>query len=267
MREEKLKTYLHQYINGNKMKCTEINELLYLKEDELTTEELARVMEHISHCTDCAKEYETIKKANLFVKAAGDTVPFLTNEIEFTNDIMNAVDNLTEYKESFFASLIDRLASAFINKAVRAGAFAIILLLVTTFLFQQYLVFSNVSALENKLALTGSESVNTAGTGFSELKVIKLAAGLVNLVKGEQLYADLSGRMILADKSRLNELLTLYSDLQNYRNQYSDELREKYPELNGFLSKKLSIEELQEFVKKNENMIKELSRNIPAGGK
>lgn len=250
------------------MKCPEINNLLYLKEDELTPQELAAVKEHLALCAKCTGDFAGIMKSNEIVSRVKESSPFLSNEEEFTNSVMASIEEKVKPEvQPVFDRLLDKVSLIFLNSAVRAAAFSTIILIVSTFLVQQYLVFRNVSNLETKIAFTGTTQLNNASAGFNELKVIKLTAGLINLINGDKLYADLSGKLILADKSKLNELLTLYSDLQNYRNLYAGDIKEKYPELNEFLGKKLSIEELQEFVKKNENMIKELSRKFPAGGK
>jgi hypothetical protein len=250
------------------MKCSEINNLLYLKDDELSPLELEEAKEHLAYCTKCAEEFARITKTYELVSKVKESSPFLCNEEEFTNSVMTSIEGRIQPDvQSFTNRLLDKVSLIFLNSAVRAAAFSIIILIVSTFLVQQYLVFRNVSNLENKIAFTGTTQLNNASAGFNELKVIKLTAGLISLIKGDELYADLSGRLILADKSKLNELLTLYSDLQNYRKLYAKDIEEKYPELNEFLEKKLSIEDLQEFVMKNEKMIKELSRKIPAGGK
>jgi hypothetical protein len=250
------------------MNCSEINDLLYLKEDELTPQELAAVNKHLAICTKCAEDFAGIIKANSFISRIKESAPFLSNEEEFTNSIIASIESSAHPEnQPAFSRFLDKVSLLFLNSAVRAAAFSLIILIVSTFLVQQYLVFSNVSTLENKIAFTGTAQLNNASAGFNEFKIIKLTSELFNLISGDKFYADLSGKLILADKSKLNELLNLYSGLQNYRNLYSREIKEKYPGLNDFLEKKLSIEELQEFVKKNENMIKELSRKIPAGGK
>jgi hypothetical protein len=149
---------------------------------------------------------------------------------------------------------------------VRATAVTIILVLVSTFLIQQYSVFNSVSNLENKLAVRNRSSLTTQA-GFNEPKVLKLTSDFFGLLKGDRFYAELSGNWILTNKSKLNEFLNLYSNLQQYKTLYSKELEENYPELSVFLTKQLSVEGLQDFVKKNESLIKEFSRKLPAGDK
>lgn len=250
------------------MKCRDINKLMYLKEEELSRRELAEIKQHIAACPACAKEYSEIEKAGLIIEKIKNTSPLLTDEAGFTNSVMEQIESKVYTPESsFFGNILDKVSQFFFITSVRAAAVSLILILVSTFIVQQYLVFSNVSDLENKLAVKNGSQVTAAQIGFNELKVIKLASDLYNLANGNSFYADLSRGIILADKSKLNELLTLYSQMQNYKNLYSKEIEENYPELNTFLGKELSIESLQEFVKKNENLLKELSRKIPAGGK
>jgi hypothetical protein len=268
MPAKRLKNILQQFISGNKMNCREIKNLIYLKDAELKPEERESVAKHLESCPACAREYSEIMKSTLIIDKLKNTVPFLTNETEFTDSVMEQINNNSlSTNRSVIDNILGKISHFFMITSVRAAAVSVILILVTTFLVQQYLVFSSVSNLEAKLAVNNIPGQTTSQAGFNELKAVKLIADFYNLIKGERFYADLSKGMILADKGKLNEFLTLYSGLQNYKNLYSKEIEEKYPELNSFLSSKLSIEELQDFVKKNENLIKELSRKLPAGGK
>jgi hypothetical protein len=249
------------------MRCGKINELLYLRADELSAEELKSVKSHISKCELCSKEFADITKTNEFIAYIRNTEPFLVNEAEFTDEIMQMIESKEPMPlNSFFAETLDRFSNFFRNTVVRATAVTIVLIIVSTFFIQQYFVFNSVSSLEYKLAVKNS-SLTTTEAGFNELKVLKLAVDFVALIKGNRAYAEFTGDWILTNKAKLNEFLSLYSDLQHYKSLYSKEIEEKYPELNSFLEKKLNIEELQDFVKKNESLIKELSRKIPAGGK
>ena len=249
------------------MRCRKINDLLYLKPEELTSDELNSVKAHISECRLCSKEFAEITLTNEFIARLSGSQPFLTNETDFIDEIMQRIEQAEPLPaRSFLNDILDKFSHFFLHTAVRATAAAIILILVSTFLFQQYTVFNSVSTLEDKLAVENGNSTATQA-GFNEIKVLKLAADFLELIKGNQIYAEFTGGWILTNKTKLNEFLTLYSDLQNYRSLYSREIEEQYPELNTFLGKKLSIEELQEFVKKNEKLIKELGRKLPAGGK
>ncbi len=249
------------------MKCRKINELLYLKPDELTAAELKAIKIHIAECEFCTNEFSAVSKTNEFIAGLSKVHPFLTNEVEFTDEVMQRIEQSDAfYSESFINDIIDKFSRFFLNAAVRATAVTLILILVSTFLFQQYKVFSSITTLENSLAVkNGSFSITQAG--FSEVKVLKLASDFLEFFKGNQIYAEFTGGWILTNKTKLNEFLALYSDLQNYRSLYTKEIEKLYPDLNSFLGKKLSIEELQEFIKKNENLLKELGRKLPAGGK
>ena len=247
------------------MNCRDINNYIFLKEDELTANELAELKKHIAVCPSCAKGFSEAARTNELIGRLKTAEPFLTEGVLFTSSVMEAIDK--PGTNSFISDMLDKVSLLFIRTAVRAAAVSAIIIIVSTFLVQQYSLFSNVSNLENKLAISSIAPAAQAQMGYGELKAIKLAVDFYELFKGEKLYAGFSKNLILADKEKLNEFLNLYSDLQNYRNLYDSEIKEKYPELNSFLEKKLSIEELQDFVKKNENLIKELSRKLPAGGK
>jgi hypothetical protein len=250
------------------MKCSDINNLIYLKEEELSPDEFTALMKHLEECPSCAKEFSENAQSALLIDRIKRSSPLLADEVLFTDSVMEQIDNKVLSPEiSFPGSILDRVSQFFLIPLVRAAAVSVILILVSTFIVQQYLVFHNVSDLENKLAINNGTQFTAAQIGFNGLKGVKLASDLYNLVNGSSFYADLSRGMILADKSKINELLTLYSRMQSYKRLYSKEIEEKYPELNTFLGKELSIEGLQEFVKKNENLIRELSRKIPAGGK
>lgn len=249
------------------MRCTKINDLLYLKPDELTSEEIKAVQAHIRDCKSCAKEFSEIMKANEFISKLKNAEPLLTGETDFTNEVMRNIANAESFTtENIFNTIIDRLTDFFTITAVRATAVSLILILVSIFTIQQYAVFNSVSSLEDKLAVT-NVSVTAVQAGFNDVKVFKLAADLIGMINGDQFYTEITGNLALTNKTKLNEFLSLYSDLQHYKTLYSREIEEKYPELNSFLGKKLSLEELSDFVKKNENLIKEFSRKIPAGGK
>jgi hypothetical protein len=250
------------------MKCSDINNLIYLKQGEMSSDERVELKKHLEACPACAKEYYQTAETNLFIEKIKNSSPLLTNESEFTDSVMEQINETAFQPESSFReNILDKVSRFFMIASVRAAAVSTILIIVFTFLIQQYSLSKNVSALENTLALVNRSQATSAQIGFNEFKVIKLASDLVDLADGKSFYADLSGNLILADKAKLNELLSLYSELRNYKNHYSKEIEEKYPELNSFLEKELSIDGLQKFVKKNENLIKELSRKIPAGGK
>lgn len=250
------------------MKCGRTNKLLYLNDGELSAAEKTEVDIHLSHCSQCREEKERIIKCGIIVERLRNSTSMPIDETAFADSVMEAVNNLPERKKVYsFSLFLDHVSVFFMNSAVRAAAVSIILLLITTFLFQQYLLLSNVSELEGKLALVKENSLTEASIGLSEVKIARLASDLYNLAGGDKMYADLPRGLILADKSKLNELLSLYSILQQYKGALPSELEAKYPGLSEILEGELSIEKLQEFAKKNKNIIKEFSRLNPAGGK
>lgn len=250
------------------MNCGRIKNLLYLKDDELAPARKSDVENHLSRCPSCRKEMETIIKSGALIDRIRNYAPPLEDEISFTESVMNSINSVPQKKiNTRFSQYIDKVSLFFMNSAVRAAAVSVILLLISTFVLQQYFLLNTVSRLEVNISAAKENSYNEASIGISQIKLVKLAAGLYNLAGGNKFYADLPKGFILADKSRLNEFLSLYSSLQQYKKEVPEEIKIKYPGLSAFLEGDLTIEKLQEFVKKNENLIKEFSRLNPAGGK
>lgn len=250
------------------MNCNKIKDLIYLKEDELTGKESNLLHAHLDECNLCSAEYEENKKINSFINGIRNTVPVMENKELFADSVIDLLerepkrnDNTAKEKITSFIEFL------FTKRLVRAAAFATILLLLSTYIIQQLLVLHYVELLENKASIAASAAVVNAGFVTGDADVIKTFSGLFGLLSGDHMFAEFPKGMILADKSKLNEFLSLYSTLQKYKDANPVIFREKYPELNAFLMEKLSVEGLQNFVKKNMDLIKELSRNIPAGGK
>ena len=250
------------------MKCGRINSLLYLKEDELTPALKSEVDKHLSRCSACRNEIAAIIKSRALIDRIKDYSLPLENEISFTESVMDAINEFPAKKNISRVSIyIDKVSLFFLNSAVRAAAVSVILLIITTFLLQQYFLLSTVSELETRIASDRDNTYAEASIGISQVKLVKLAAELYNFAGGDKFYADLPKGLILADKSRLNEFLSIYSSLQQYKKELPEEIKIKYPGVSTLLEGELTIEKLQEFVKKNENLIKEFSRADPAGGK
>jgi len=245
------------------MNCGRINKLIYLKETELTSGEIEAVKKHLSCCPECLKEYSDYQKTDAFISALRNSTPALSDEAGFTSAVMERIESAADTaKGSFINAMLDKIEEFFLLFYVRVVSVSFIFLIASTFLLQQYQLLNNVSVLENRMAET-----SFAFAGSNEMNIIKFASDVYAFIKGDSLYAGLSKNIILTDKTKLDEMLNIYNELQNYRSLYRKEIEEKYPALNSFLNKKLTIEGLQKFVKENEILIKELSRNIPAGGK
>ena len=250
------------------MKCADINDLLYLKDDELSPEERDQVKAHLLECRLCAAEYIEIKKAGAAVDLILNREPFLIYEEEFTGAVIEKIEKTyLNNKTTSLSKFLDYTAHFFGSTGARAASAAVIIILISTFLIQQYFVLSSVETLENKIAITAQPKSVAAGAGFSGLEGLKTISGLYGLIEGNRFYAEFPGGMIIADKSKLDRLLSIYGELMNYKHLYSKEIEREFPELNSFTGRKLSVEELQDFIKKNENAIKEFSRKFPAGGK
>ena len=249
------------------MKCRELKTYVYLKEDEISPSVWAEINKHLDNCSECSNEFSFITKTSEVIDKIRVYEPIIPDELHFADSVMNKIELLEKPAEiTMLNKFINSFLDFFLLPSVRTAAVSVIIFIFSMYLFQQYFVFRNVSSLEKSIAIEHVSVPHESIAGFNNNKVISAAAELIDFVKGNRLYSDLSSDIIIADKSKINDLLSIYGDLLRYKNLYPDEIEKKYPELNSFLNQKLTLENMQDFLNKNKNMLNDISRKFPAGG-
>ncbi len=198
------------------MKCKSIKKYLYLRDDELTATEKAKVENHIASCIECRKELEEMKAYYIHLKNINSILPVDPEKDSNEDAIVESVIKLnhksnTEHTQHIFDHLIYRLS----GPIVRYALFSILIFIVASFLTQFISTASDINKLEsrmNETSLAYSSSENAPGS-INLLEEIKNA---LDLFKGKNNSVKLpSGWMLMKEKS-LIDLLNNYNTLRQY---------------------------------------------------
>ncbi len=133
------------------MKCKDLEILFYLnRPDELSSQQLKTIENHISVCPNCARLKKRIDKTGSLYASIRKTKPEIADPEAITRSIMNRIQaNLSKQTTTY--NFIDAFASWFYKPLVKFSLLFILFIMIGSFLEQQVKMTDSISRLENQI--------------------------------------------------------------------------------------------------------------------
>ena len=148
------------------MNCEDYQRLLHLnRAGEISVEEAEELRRHLRLCEKCTLEYRRIQRADQFIDRISAFTPASINPGKLTADILRRVSE--ESAASHDIDLLSRMLDFFLQPSIRYATVAIILLIISTFMYQLMTTLSGVSAVEQQMALVSNQTTVVPQTTYT----------------------------------------------------------------------------------------------------
>lgn len=198
-----------------KMNCRQIEELIFSKRlDELTPAEKSIIEKHISDCPECKSIYDAIQKTESVLVKMKIQQPILDNEKILVDSIMQKVNktvSIPKHKTEF--SFFDKLMLFVSQKSVQYALTAILFIMVSLYMFEEYSAVKNITQLENQLNNTAQVIETKAEIISFDNEILKFFYDAYKFAHGNSSYVKLSKDWLLVNKEDLRNLLLDYEKL------------------------------------------------------
>jgi len=199
----------------SKMNCSQIKELVFSKRlDELTPAEKSIIEKHISLCQDCENIYESFQKAESVLGKMKIRQPILDNEEFLVDSIMQKVNSKSsdqKYENEFY--FFEKLILFVSQKLVRYALTAILFIIVSLYMFEEYSAVKNIIQLESQLNNTVQVNNSKAEIISFNNDILKFFYDTYKFAHGNSSYVKLSKDWLLVNKEDLRNLLLDYEKL------------------------------------------------------
>lgn len=244
------------------MKCSVFREKMYLREDELRQDEVDELSRHRAECTECAAEYRKVGRARTVVAHMRNARPEIADPIIMTNTIMSRIEASGSGRErSGLPSAYEELVRWLATPRIRFAMASLLVFICAGFAVEGTSAYLDISRLETTLTMYSSvpPSFSVIGGGG--------AAGAVSdalrLAAGKRSFFEVSGDWVMLDRSSVENILTVYNELQSNARKLPPEFRASHPHLMKLLTKKKAPGQLDAVLKEREALIRELDDLIP----
>ncbi|MBI5729789.1 MAG: zf-HC2 domain-containing protein [Ignavibacteriales bacterium] len=202
----------------SKMNCRQIEELIFSKRlDELTPAEKSIIEKHISSCHDCKSIYESVQRAESVLVKMKIQQPILDNEEILVDSIMQKVNSKSsnqKYENEFY--FFEKLILFVSQKSVRYALTAILFIMVSLYMFEEYSAVKNITQLENQLNNTAQVIETKAEIISFDNEILKFFYDAYKFARGNSSYVKLSKDWLLVNKEDLKNLLLDYEKLDEH---------------------------------------------------
>ncbi|MFA5805953.1 MAG: zf-HC2 domain-containing protein [Melioribacteraceae bacterium] len=197
------------------MNCRQIEELIFSKRlDELTPAEKSIIEKHISSCHECKSIYKSIQKAESVLVKMNTQQPILDNEEFLIDSIMRKVNSKSsnqKYENVFYS--FEKLILFVSQKSVRYALTAILFIVVSLYMFEEYSAVKNITQLESQLNNTAQVNNSKAEIISFDNDMLKFFYDTYKFASGNSSYVKLSKDLLLVNKKDLRNLLLDYEKL------------------------------------------------------
>jgi hypothetical protein len=238
------------------MKCRTCQHLLTLsRKGELDLKQEIRMDRHINSCSECSQAKRRIGNVNAKLSYLRKGHPYLSQPEALTDSIMHQIRGQSRRRESI--STAGSVWEFFLFPKIRLSLTVLIVLVVSSFFVQEFLVLNRLSRLEEKIAEQSpsldrlGSAMNTSVGFFNQSRYLETFTSLMPLVREE---SGLDEWILVHRKALLSRIETNYR-LQDAQERLLDTLKTYFPDLKTVsLRDGLDGEELQ-LLRRNKNRI------------
>ena len=244
------------------MKCAEFREKMFLRDDELTAEELKGIERHRDECAACAAEYDSLQPVHRVARLLQHNEPKLTNPGFITGTILNKLrhDQLLALRTT---TMYDRFIVWLSTPGVRLASASLLFAIVGSFALEYSSAYLQIKELESTMTRTsrerGPRSVSTLAPGDAA----DMISDAAKVIAGKKSYLEVSGDWVMINRGSIKKLVLLYNELQANSPRLPTEFRVTHPRLTQLLNAKREPEELEALLKDRKILIEELNDLIP----
>lgn len=189
-----------------------MEELIFSKRfDELTLEEKQLIEKHISSCAECKNIYESAQRAESVLIKMKTQQPILDSEEYFVDSIMQKINSkpYNQKNENMFY-LLDKLILFVSQKSVRYALTAILFIMMSLYMFEEYSAVKSISQLENQMVRTAQISSTKAEIISFNNDLLMFFSNAYKFARGNSSYVKFSKDWLLVNKEDLRKLLLDY---------------------------------------------------------
>ena len=148
------------------MNCRKAQKWIALyRKGELTEGIQKKLREHLAKCESCHKIYLDYKEGDLLIAQIRSSYTGPDDELKITDRILNTIAGIEEDRnETGIMSVLDRFYNLLLLPATRRIIITCLLLIIITFGYQQYYVYSRIISLEKQLSVAGKAGLTTTET-------------------------------------------------------------------------------------------------------
>ena len=244
------------------MKCTEFREKMFLRDDELTAEELKGLERHRNDCTACGAEYRSLQPVRRVVQLLQHNEPKLRNPGFITEAILNKLRD-DQRPALHTMTVYDRFVAWLSTPGVRLTSASLLFVIVGSFAVEYSSAYVQIKKLETTVAKSsferGTQSVSTLAPGDAA----DMISDAAKVIAGKKSYVEVSGDWVMINRGSIKRLVLLYNELQANTPRLPAEFRSTHPRLSQLLDTKREPEQLEALLRDRKTLIEELNDLIP----
>ncbi len=205
------------------MNCKAIEDLIYLKPDELETNEAKALEQHLMECESCRANYNKQVRINKMISNLSKFEP----QIDYSNEIEGKLPAKIFNKE-FRSSLLDKLTELIYLPALRFSMIALLFLISGFYLYEEGKTVISISLLEKNNEQYASQKLY-GGYSFDENDLTKYFPDVISFLSGKQDFTQISDDVLVINKKGLADLISYSMFLNEIKSSIPKGFRQKYP--------------------------------------
>ena len=244
------------------MKCSVFREKMYLREDELRQDEVEELARHREECAECASEYRKVQETRKIIAHIRDARPQIAHPLSMTNSVISRIEaEGSRHKERGFGRAYEELILWLSRPPVRFAVASLLFFICLSFAVEGTSAYLDISRLETTMKTYSSiqPSISLFGQGNGP----GVVSDALRLAAGKRSFFEVSGDWVMLDRSSIENILTVYNELQANARILPPEFRASHPNLMKLLTKKKTPGQLDAILKQREALIRELDDLIP----
>ena len=193
------------------MNCDDYQRLLHLnRSGEISSHEADDLRDHLRLCEKCRIEYQRIQQADKLLNPLAAFTPAPKNPANLTADIMRRVRE--DVPSPSRSRLVDSILDFFLPPAIRYATAVVVLLIISTFLYQLVTTLNDVASVEQEMAtVSGQKAIAPQATYTAESKTLeKVAASRDVKAAAGTLPVTMNGGQIEVSARVLQSIAPIY---------------------------------------------------------
>ncbi len=244
------------------MKCSVFRERMYLAEDELHPDKLEELARHREECAECAAEYRKVQETQKIIAHLRDSRPQVAHPLIMANTVISRIEaEELHHKVQGFGKSYEELILWLSRPPVRFAVASLLFFICLGFAVEGTSAYLDISRLET--TMTTYSSLQPTISLFGQGSGPGVVSDALRLAAGKRSFFEVSGDWVMLDRSSVENILTVYNELQANARILPPEFRASHPHLMKLLTKKKAPGQLDAVLKEREALIRELDDLIP----
>jgi len=207
------------------MKCKAIEDLIYLKPDELEMNEAKALEQHLMECETCRANYNKQVGINKLISNLSKFEP----QIDYSNEIEVKLPAKI-FKMEFRSSLLDKLAELIYMPALRFSMIAMLFIISGFYIYEEGKTVISISLLEKNNQQYVSQKLYS-GYSLDENDLTKYFPDVISYLSGKQDFTQISDDVLVINKKGLVNLISYSMFLNEIRSNLPKGFSQKYPDI------------------------------------